>query len=616
VVITRPGDIALLPMGERAILAEVADLAGVLALHAALAATAPEGIDDLVPAARTVLVAFDPRRITAAAVRMWIVSGAQRTPDATAPGPLVEVPVRYDGADLQATAETLGIPVSDLVSRHAGIEWTVAFTGFAPGFAYLVSPAWPFDVPRLAEPRTRVPAGAVGLAGGFSGAYPRETPGGWRLIGTTDAVLFDPDATIPVLLPPRARVRFVPERPRVTTASWVIEPADGSEHAWAAPAASEGPAPVEGSGRARAAPEAPAPGGGHSAEGGSDATPASSRAGLSSASGDAAAPAAPPAPTSSRSRSIARAGSAAPPPAAASVPPAASPPAPAEPSRPVLRVIAAGGFTTVQDLGRPGRAALGVSRSGALDRAAHRIGNRLLGNDEAAAALEIVMGGFAARAETDTWVCVTGALAEIAVDGRVGNAYAPLLVPAGAVLRIGAATAGLRVHLAVRGGIDAPAALGSRARDVLAGLGPEPVTVGDTLRAGTTASAIPVVDAFPWSVPGALIDVPVGAGPRADWFAAEARATLGAVTWAVSSHADRVGIRLDGPELERARHDELPSEGMRPGAIQVPPHGRPVVLLADGPVTGGYPVIAVVTDAALDALAQVRPGDRVRFRGV
>ena len=152
--------------------------------------------------------------------------------------------------------------------------------------------------------------------------------------------------------------------------------------------------------------------------------------------------------------------------------------------------------------------------------------------------------------------------------------------------------------------------------DVLAGLGPAPVRAGAVVEAGVAASAIPVVDAFPWTVPPALHDVAITAGPRADWFAADAWTTLLGAPWTASGDVDRVGVRLDGPALDRIRLDELPSEGMRPGAIQVPPHGRPVVLLADGPVTGGYPVIAVVTDAALDALAQVRPGDRVRFRRV
>ncbi|KTR96082.1 allophanate hydrolase [Microbacterium testaceum] len=541
-------------MGERAILVEVADLAAVLELHAALAADPPAGVADLVPAARTVLVGFDPSRIPADAVRSWITAAAHRTPDAVASGPLVELRLRYDGADLESTAELLGIRVADLIARHSASGWTVAFSGFAPGFGYLVSDDWPFDVPRLAQPRTRVPTGAVGLAGEFSGAYPRETPGGWRLIGTTDAVLFDPDAADPVLLPPRARVRFAPQRSRLTAAS---VPAS-------VPAAVVRASPPSGRDS-----EVPEPGPRTRPENGGDA----------------------------------RSGG----PAAADV---SSRPAP------VLCVLTPGGFTTVQDLGRSGRAALGVARSGALDRTALRVANRLVGNTEDAAGLEITLGGFRARAEVDAWVCVTGALAELRVDGRARDLYAPVLVPAGAELSIAAPIAGLRSYLALRGGIVAPASLGSRSRDVLAGLGPAPLRAGDVLDAGVPSSGVPVIDVFPFSVPPALVDVAVAPGPRTDWFAPGAVSTLVGTEWEVSTQADRVGIRLEGPELPRLRVGELPSEGMRPGAIQVPPHGRPVVLLADGPVTGGYPVIGLVRDADLDALAQVRPGDRVRFRRV
>ena len=523
--------VTLRPMGERAILAEVDDLARVLGLHAALAASPPAGVDDLVPAARTVLVAFDPARIAPAAVRAWILSVGQTPPDATAPGALVEIPTRYDGSDLDETAALLGIRPAELVARHAGAEWTVAFTGFAPGFAYLVSDAWPHDVPRLAQPRTRVPAGSIGLAGGFSGAYPRETPGGWRLIGTTDAPLFVPDAADPVLLAPGGRVRFVPLRAAVSAAA-----------------------------------------GGDSASGGADFAAASSDPGIPS-------------------RRVRPSGD------------------------PALLVLAPGALATVQDLGRPGRAALGVARSGALDRGALRIANRLVGNAEDAAGVEIVLGGFRAVAERDTWVAVTGALGDLHLDGRAVDAYTPVFLPAGAELSIGVARGGARFVLAVRGGVTGPETLGSRSTDVLASLGPPALRTGAVLRAGEASHPIPVVDVFPWSVPDASIDVDLAPGPRADWFTPAARRTLSEATWTVSRDADRVGIRLDGPALERVRHDELPSEGMRPGAVQVPPHGRPVILLADGPVTGGYPVIAVVTDAALDRLAQVRPGDHVRFRG-
>jgi KipI family sensor histidine kinase inhibitor len=204
-----PLDPVLRPMGERAVLAEVASLQEVLALHAALAASRPDGVVDLVAAARTVMVTVEPAVLSVSAARGWILRAAMDAEGAPpASGPVVEVPIQYDGPDLADTAQLLGVSVETLVSRHRDAAWTVAFTGFAPGFAYLVSADWPFDVPRLTAPRTRVPAGAVGVAAEFTGAYPRATPGGWRLIGSTGAVLFDAGSAEPALLTPGARVRL------------------------------------------------------------------------------------------------------------------------------------------------------------------------------------------------------------------------------------------------------------------------------------------------------------------------------------------------------------------------------------------------------------------------
>ncbi len=506
------------PAGERAVLAELAGLAEARALHGALSRTRPAGVVELVPAARTVLAAFDPRLIAGSAVRAWIAAAAPDAIAAAPDGPLVEVPVRYDGPDLAETAELVGVSDTELARRHAAAEWSVAFTGFAPGFAYLVSDAWPFVVPRLAAPRTRVPAGAVGLAGGFSGAYPRETPGGWRLIATTAAPLFDPAAEHPVLLPPGARVRFVAER---------------------------------------------------------ETARALGAGGRPTSSGAAARPRA--------------AG---------------------------IEVVEPGLLATVQDLGRAGRAHLGIARSGALDRAALRRANRLLGNPEDAAGIEITLGDFRAVATADCWAAVTGARGPATIAGRAVDPDAAVPWPAGSELHLGAFDAGVRGYLAVRGGVDVPPAAGSRSTDVLAGLGPAPLRAGDVLPIGPApATPVPPAVVAPWGAPAErLVEVELAAGPRADWFAATATATLFEAAWTVSAQADRVGMRLDGPELERIRDEELPSEGMVPGALQVPPSGRPTILLADGPVTGGYPVIAVATDASLDALAQARPGTRVRFR--
>lgn len=282
-----------------------------------------------------------------------------------------------------------------------------------------------------------------------------------------------------------------------------------------------------------------------------------------------------------------------------------------------LTVTATGPLTTIQDVtGRPGRARLGVGVSGAADRAALRRANRLVGNDESAAGLEATFGGLAFRVTTTTSVAVTGAPAPVWVGERPGDVDRAVVVPAGAQLRLGQPPSGLRSYVAVRGGIAVREVLGSRATDTVAGIGPPPVAVGHELPVGPTPPwPVPAVDVAPEVADAAVLRVVLG--PRDDWFGAAAVAEFLGSGWTVTEDADRVGIRLDGAELTRAagREDaELPSEGVIRGSVQVPPSGRPTVFLADHPVTGGYPVIAVVLDADTDRAGQLRPGATLRFR--
>jgi KipI family sensor histidine kinase inhibitor len=200
-----------MPAGTSAVLIELDSLEQVMGLDAALRNTPPAGTVDLVPAARTVLVVFDAATTTAERVAAD-VSGRQITPVAERQGPLVEVPVVYDGEDLAEVAELSGLSEEELIARHLQSEYRVAFCGFAPGFAYIVGGDAALRVPRRRSPRTAVPAGSVALADEFTGVYPREMPGGWQLIGRTDAVLWDLDRDPPALLPPGTRVRFVRER--------------------------------------------------------------------------------------------------------------------------------------------------------------------------------------------------------------------------------------------------------------------------------------------------------------------------------------------------------------------------------------------------------------------
>jgi KipI family sensor histidine kinase inhibitor len=198
--------VRVLPAGDAAVLAELDDLDAVLALAAALRADPLPGTVDVVPATRTVLVLFDgtttAEQVSAGlrAVRPGAAAGAA--------GGTVEVPVRYDGADLADVARLTGLAVADVIARHTSPEYTVAFCGFAPGFAYLTGGDPTLRVPRRSPPRTAVPAGSVALADAFTGTYPRRMPGGWQLIGRTDAVLWDIERDPPALLPPGTRVRF------------------------------------------------------------------------------------------------------------------------------------------------------------------------------------------------------------------------------------------------------------------------------------------------------------------------------------------------------------------------------------------------------------------------
>ena len=282
-----------------------------------------------------------------------------------------------------------------------------------------------------------------------------------------------------------------------------------------------------------------------------------------------------------------------------------------------LDVLAPGPFTTVQDLGRPGFARLGIGRAGAADRASLRLANRLVGNPDDAAGLEATYGGLAVRAVGELVVALAGAPCPVAGARGRGGMNVALHLADGDEVHLGSPSSGLRTYLSVRGGVAVEPVLGSRSRDVLAGLGPDPVARGGRLPVGVRAPFEPATVQAPVAAPAAgVVDLRVVLGPREDWFTSHSVAAFLAATWHVSEESNRVGARLDGPTLVGTRRDELPSEGMVPGAVQVPPSGRPVLMLPDAPVTGGYPVLAVVTDRDLDAAGQLRPGQEVRFRPV
>jgi KipI family sensor histidine kinase inhibitor len=559
------------PAGDAALLVEAEGRANRLA--AAISAERGTGVLDVVPGATTVLVTTEPGLdLARLAERILALPLPEAGPAATA---AAEIPVVYDGDDLAEVARLTGLSPDEVVARHAAAEYTVGWMGFSPGFGYLtgLDPALA-RVPRLAEPRLRVPAGSVAIAGGLAAVYSTTSPGGWRLLGRTTAVLWDPRRDPPALLTPGLRVRFRPVSP--------VSPA-------ALPPAPPAPS-------APATPSAPGQAGAFHDPGAKRVVSAQDAPGS------------------------------------------------------WIEVVRPGILATVQDLGRPGFGHLGVPRSGAADEASLRLANHLVGNPETAAALELTLGRATFRFPAGATVAVTGATAPVTLktgpDAATGAPDAPgdgvtrelphaaaFEVPPGGEVAVGAPRAGLRCYLAVRGGVDVPRVLGSRSADLRSGLGPAPLRRGDRLPVGPApepepgeagepapgAAAEPDANrpgALPTAQPpaaGEAAVLRVIAGPRDDWFAPEALDTLCAGSYTVTQDSDRTGLRLDGPVLPRTRDGELPSEGLATGSLQIPPSGRPILMLADHPVTGGYPVIAVVTSADIPLAAQLRPGSRIRF---
>lgn len=480
------------------------------------------------------------------------------------PGRELTLDVVYDGEDLQELAESLGVSADGLITWHTAEPWIAAFAGFAPGFLYCA-----------------------------------------RSLDAVDGLEL-PDA-----------LRGTPEIPRRSSPRTAV------------PAGS-----VALAGQFSAVYPRSSPGGWQLL--GRTTTP------MVDLNQD------PPALLAPGDRLTYRAVR-----EAAKIQPAADPePSEVDPAHHLV-VETAGLQALIEDRGRPGRSDVGISSSGALDRAAADRAARLVGNMPDTACLESVLGGLSLRAAGDQVLAVTGAAVELKVVPAPTSESAdrsaieqsepaeqtvsaptpergwrprpglPFALKDGQTLRVGAPSDGLRVYVAVRGGIETPAVIGSGATDTLAGLGPSALSDGDRLAVGRDpgtavdwpleVAGSPVAQPTPPSGP---LEVRVVLGPRDDWFTPEALESFQEQEWAVAAASDRVGARLEGRELARSIERELPSEGTVPGSIQVPASGLPVVFLRDHPVTGGYPVIACVLEADLDLMAQAAPGRTVRFIAV
>lgn len=554
-------NVRVTPFGDSALLLDVDDVRTAHWITAAIdrarqTGRAPAGIGETVVGMGSVVVHLDQPTASTDAVGSWLqeLAGSEPVDDSglaggSPPGSRrVDIPVIFDGPDLDEVAEQVGVTPARVVELLTGAELDVAFLGFAPGFGYLTGlPPALAGIPRRPTPRVSVPGGSVAVAGGFASIYPSTGPGGWQLIGRTPTRLFDPDRPPHALLRPGDVVHFIPEAHDFTDQTSPDRPATA--------------------GRLEPRPDRTTP----------------ARRG----------------PLTARSDRF-------------------------------VEVLEPGLLSLLQDSGRPGVATLGIPRAGPADRTTMRLANRLVGNIDGDAAIEITGSGprlaFTGRAYLAVLV-PPGAEVDVLIDDRPVATGSVFPVDDGQVVTVGRIRGGLRAYLAVSGGFDTEMVVGSRSSDVLAGLGPGPLVAGDRLDLGppgrphgvllppetplprrsgptTTIRTIRVVPG-PHSVPAAGHE-PLATGP-----------------WVVGPASNRIGVRLSprdrpsptdpaGPAAGRST-GQIPSTGMVTGAIQLPPDGHPIILLPDHATVGGYPVVACVITADLPLIGQLEPGEIVEF---
>ena len=282
-------------------------------------------------------------------------------------------------------------------------------------------------------------------------------------------------------------------------------------------------------------------------------------------------------------------------------------------------VVKAGMLTTVQDLGRRGFQGLGVPVSGPMDAYSHRLANQLLGNDPSAAALEITLLGPELVADGDVICVLTGADISVTLNERAAPANQPFTVRSGSRLRWGSRIHGTRMTLAVRGGFDLPATLGSRATHLVSRMGPfggRALRPGDILPIAAAPSSERALAGKPLELPEGGARLRVMPAVHRDRFTDDAWGLLTHARFTISPQSNRMGYRLDGPALTHVGAADILSEAMPPGAIQVPASGQPIMLLAERATTGGYATIATVISADLPVAGQLAPGEWIEFDAV
>lgn len=557
------------PFGESAIIVllgnsiDEANYRQLAALSRAIQEKPPLGFTELVPAYNSLLVVFDPLKSDTDTISAAVRALAATLPPiaAAAAKDIIELPVAYGGShgpDLESVAAQAGLSADEVMAIHSSRPYLVYMLGFTPGFPYLGGMDQRIAAPRLRTPRTKVPAGSVGIADTQTGVYPLESPGGWNLIGRTPLALFDPDRQDPALLAPGKYVHFMPishenfdalnGKANYQTKDELTrnEVTKGDRHRDDLP--KNGREPCAGSVKA------------------------------TETNGNA---------TAARN----------------------------------LVILKPGALSTVQDSGRYGFQAAGVPPSGPMDGYSMSLANILAGNEPGAACIECTLGGLELRFESATIFALAGADAPVFLDDQTAGMHRTLHARAGAVLRLGMASRGLRIYLAAGGGITVPKVMGSRAtfqRGGFGGLNGRALAAGDILPLGLYSGlpglplGLPLGQAL---IPQFPPELTVRAIPshEADSFTEAGLALFFSASYSVSQKSDRMGCRLEGPVIEHSAGADIISSGVQTGTVQVPGDGQPIVLMADRQTTGGYTRIAQVIRADLPLLGQARPGDRVRF---
>lgn len=522
------------------------------------------GVLECIPTYRSLLVVYDPLKIGFNELSERLRNIESRLAVMDLPAPLVtELPTAYGGEygpDLDFVAAHTGLSPEEVVRMHSSVDYLIYMIGFTAGYPYLGGLPESLVTPRRKTPRQQVPAGSVGIAGPQTGVYPVESPGGWQLIGRTPVRLYDPTRNPPVLLRAGDYVRFVPISP-AEFESIAREVNDGTYVPRVTPR------------------------GGHREQSRSAPTGFFLGSSTSGVQEDAE-----------------------------------------KPQADALEVLDGGFFTTVQDLGRYGYQQFGIPPSGAMDSFSMTVGNMLVGNPPDAAGLEITYTGPRLRALRSILIAVTGADFAPRINGHPVNQWESLQLNEGDILEFGLPSAGARCYIAVLGGISVKKVMGSRStyvRGNVGGLEGRRIAAGDRIPAFLPASEARIRVGPGRFVPPHLRPVCTAGlmvravpGPQDDYFTKRSLETFFGETYSVTEQADRMGLRLKGPQLEHREKTDIISDGMLAGAVQVPGDGQPIVMLADRQTTGGYPKIATVIGPDLHLLGQARPGDTVRFTRV